>query len=239
MGAAGGHPPYHCCTVPLHANNVSPPFSGFPWVLSADDSGGRPEAVSLAQGPSSWAGAVLPPLIRGTSCPGRGLSALQGSRCTPRPAGHRGASSPMSLCGHPGAAPSMQGPSPGPGRHRPLSPRGSTCGARPQCPPGLPVYFRSAGAPRVLYTGASAWTARGGPANAGPFSRAGTALSLQSAGLHTWSATPVPSRAREAPSVRRRGIRKGNSVGAESAAGTQSQPPFYFSFPSEPVGPQR
>ncbi|KAJ1112053.1 hypothetical protein NDU88_000324 [Pleurodeles waltl] len=145
----------------------------------------------------------------------------------------------MSLCGHPGAAPSVQGPSLGPGRHCPFNLRDSACGARPQCPPGLPVYLRSGGAPRVFYTDASEWAPRGGPANAGTFSRAGAALPLQSAGLHTRSATPAPSRAREAPSVRRRGVRKGNSVGGDSATGTQSRPPFYFSFPPEPVGPRR
>ncbi|KAJ1148250.1 hypothetical protein NDU88_001087 [Pleurodeles waltl] len=75
----------------------------------------------------------------------------------------------MSLCGHPGAAPSEQGSSPGPGRHRPFSLRGSACGARPQCPPGLQVYFRSGGAPRVFYTGASAWAPRGGPLTQGLF----------------------------------------------------------------------
>ncbi|KAJ1155979.1 hypothetical protein NDU88_008704 [Pleurodeles waltl] len=70
MGAAGGHPPYHCHAVPLHANNVSPPFSGVPRVLSTDDSGGRPEAVLLAQGPSSWAGAALPSTNQRDFAPG-------------------------------------------------------------------------------------------------------------------------------------------------------------------------
>ncbi|KAJ1136123.1 hypothetical protein NDU88_002541 [Pleurodeles waltl] len=58
MGAAGGHPPYHCHAVPLHANKVSPPFSGVPWFFSTDNSDGRPEVVPLAQGPSSWAGGI-------------------------------------------------------------------------------------------------------------------------------------------------------------------------------------
>ncbi|KAJ1180023.1 hypothetical protein NDU88_005251 [Pleurodeles waltl] len=93
MGAAGGHPPYHCHAVPPRANNVSPPLSGVPWVHSTDSSVGRPEIAPLAQGPSSWAGAALPPPIRGTSRPGRSPSALQGSRCVPRPAGSPGASS--------------------------------------------------------------------------------------------------------------------------------------------------
>ncbi|KAJ1152217.1 hypothetical protein NDU88_004994 [Pleurodeles waltl] len=132
----------------------------------------------------------------------------------------------LSLCGHPGAALSVRGPSPKPGRHRPLSPWGSAHGAWSQCPPGLPVYFRSGGAPRVFYSGVSTWAPRGGPANAGPFPRAGTGLSLPSTGLHTRSTTPAPSRASEAHS-------------AESAAETPSQPPFYFSLPSEPVGPRR
>ncbi|KAJ1114768.1 hypothetical protein NDU88_002999 [Pleurodeles waltl] len=237
MGAAGGHPPYHCHAVPLHANNVSPPFSGVPWVFSTDDSGGRPEVVPLAQGPSSWAGRRC--LLQSAGLRALGAASAL-SRAPGAPPVRRGTAEllrRLSLCGHPGAAPSVQMPCPE--RHRLLSPRGSTRGARSQCPPGLPVYFRSGGAPRVLYTGVSAWAPMGGPANAGPFSRAGTALSLPSAGLHTRSTTPAPSRAREAPSVRRRGVRKGNSVRAESAAETPSQPPFYFSFPSELVGPRR
>ncbi|KAJ1129379.1 hypothetical protein NDU88_007750 [Pleurodeles waltl] len=59
------------------------------------------------------------------------------------------------------------------------------------------------------------------------------------AGLRVRSAAPAPSRALSAPSVRRRGVRKGSSVGADSVAGVQSQPPFCFSFPQEPVGPRR
>ncbi|KAJ1157563.1 hypothetical protein NDU88_010270 [Pleurodeles waltl] len=153
MGAAGGHPPYHCHAVPPRANKVSPPFSGVSWVLCTDNSDGRPEVVPLAQGPSSWAGAALPPPIPGTSQPQR-------SPGPPRRS---------SLCGHPGAALSVQGPSPEPGRRRPLSPRGSARGARSQCSPGLPVYFRSGGAPRASHSGVSAWAPRGGPLTQGLF----------------------------------------------------------------------
>ncbi|KAJ1157892.1 hypothetical protein NDU88_010589 [Pleurodeles waltl] len=71
MGAASGHPPYHCQAVPPRANKVSPPFGGVSWVLSTDNSDGRPEVVPLAQGPSSWAGAALPSSIPGTSQPQR------------------------------------------------------------------------------------------------------------------------------------------------------------------------
>ncbi|KAJ1123250.1 hypothetical protein NDU88_001723 [Pleurodeles waltl] len=173
MGAAGGHPPYHCHAVPPRANKVSPPFIGVPWVLSTDNSDGRPEGFPLAQGPSSWAGAVLPPPIRGTSRPGRSPSALQGSRCVPRPAGHRGASSSIVSVWAPRAALSVQGPSPEPGRRRPLNPRGSARGAQSQCSPGLPVYFRSGGAPRVPHSGVSAWAPRGGPLTQGLFLRPG------------------------------------------------------------------
>ncbi|KAJ1218640.1 hypothetical protein NDU88_006218 [Pleurodeles waltl] len=111
MGAAGGHPPYHCHAVPPRANNVSPPFSGVPWVLSTDSLVGRPEVVPLAQGPSSWAGAALPPPIRGTSRPRRSPSAPGASsvrRVTAEPPRR------SSLCGHPGAALSVQGLSPEP-----------------------------------------------------------------------------------------------------------------------------
>ncbi|KAJ1158886.1 hypothetical protein NDU88_011559 [Pleurodeles waltl] len=76
-----------------------------------------------------------------------------------------------------------------PSRRRPLSPRGSACGARSQCPPGPPAYFRSGGAPRVPHSGASARAPRGSPANVGPFSRVGTGPSLPSTGLHTRSTT--------------------------------------------------
>ncbi|KAJ1119552.1 hypothetical protein NDU88_007737 [Pleurodeles waltl] len=112
MGAAGGHPPYHCHAVPPRANSVPPPFSGVPWVLSTDSSAGRPEVVPLAQGPSSWAGAALPPPIRGTSRPGRSPSALQGSRCVPRPAGYRGASSSIVSVWAPRGRPLGAGPLP-------------------------------------------------------------------------------------------------------------------------------
>ncbi|KAJ1177622.1 hypothetical protein NDU88_002875 [Pleurodeles waltl] len=112
MGAVGGHPPYHCHAVPPRANNVSPPFSGAPWVLSTDRPVGRPEVVPLAQGPSSWAGAALPPPIRGTSRLGRSPSALQGSRCVPRPAGYRGASSSIVSVWAPRGRPLGAGPLP-------------------------------------------------------------------------------------------------------------------------------
>ncbi|KAJ1185980.1 hypothetical protein NDU88_002765 [Pleurodeles waltl] len=150
MGAAGGHPPYHCHAVPPRANNVSPPLSGVPWVFSTDSSVGRPEVVPLAQGPSSWAGAALPPPIRGTSRPGRSPSALQGSRCVPRPAGYRGASSSIVSVWAPRGRPLGAGPLPradavpsarGVPRGRLFRPRGSTRGARPsalQGPRGAP-----------------------------------------------------------------------------------------------------
>ncbi|KAJ1136379.1 hypothetical protein NDU88_002796 [Pleurodeles waltl] len=108
MGAAGGHPPYHCHAVPPRANRVSPPFSGVSWVLSTDNSDGRPEVVPLAQGPSSWAGRRC--LLQSLGL--RSPSALQGSRCVPRPAGHRGASSSIVSVWAPRGRPLGAGPLP-------------------------------------------------------------------------------------------------------------------------------
>ncbi|KAJ1194960.1 hypothetical protein NDU88_004244 [Pleurodeles waltl] len=106
-------------------------------------------------------------------------------------------------------------------------------------PSGLPAYLQSGGAPRVFFTGVSKWAPRGGPVSAGPLSWAGAVLPFQCAGLCVRSAAPAPSRALSTPSDRRRGVRKGSSVGADSVAGVQSRPPFCFSFPREPVGPWR
>ncbi|KAJ1171852.1 hypothetical protein NDU88_003710 [Pleurodeles waltl] len=85
-----------------------------------------------------------PPLSRGNTVPSvrgvrrveRGPNALQGSWCTSGPAGPRGSFTPVSLRGHPGAAPLTQGLFLGPGRHCLFRLRGSTRGARPQRPPG-------------------------------------------------------------------------------------------------------
>ncbi|KAJ1118002.1 hypothetical protein NDU88_006197 [Pleurodeles waltl] len=76
----------------------------------------------------------------------RGPSALQGSRRTLSPVGLRGSSPPASPGGHLEVAPSVQGPSLGPGRHCLLSPRGSAHGARPQRPPGLSAHPQSGAA---------------------------------------------------------------------------------------------
>ncbi|KAJ1188725.1 hypothetical protein NDU88_005482 [Pleurodeles waltl] len=239
MGAAGGHPPYHCHAVPLHANNVSPPFSGF--------RGSSPPTIQM--GAQRWYRWCRAPLLG----PGR--------RCPPQSGGLHARGAASALCRAPGAPPSggaprsffadclyvgTQGPplwcrAPPPSRgdtvpsvrgvprveRGPNALQGSRCTSGPAGPCGSSTPVSPRGHPGAA------------PLTQGLFSRAGTAPSLPSAGLHTRSTTPAPSRAREAPSVRSRSVRKGNSVGADSSAETPSQTPFYFSFPSEPVGPRR
>ncbi|KAJ1206329.1 hypothetical protein NDU88_001736 [Pleurodeles waltl] len=114
MGAAGGHPPYHCHAVPPRANNVSPPFSGAPWVLSTDSSVGRPEVVPLAQGPSSWAGRRC--LLQSVGLRAWGAAPVLSRVPGASPVRRVTAEPPRrsSLCGHPGAALSVQGLSPEP-----------------------------------------------------------------------------------------------------------------------------
>ncbi|KAJ1080236.1 hypothetical protein NDU88_000456 [Pleurodeles waltl] len=95
-----------------------------------------------------------------------------------------------SLCGHPGAALSVQGLSPEPSSS-PQSAGLCVWGAVPM-PPRTPGALPVRRGPRVPHSGASARAPRGGPANVGPFSRAGTGLSLPSTGLHTRSTTQRP-----------------------------------------------
>ncbi|KAJ1202876.1 hypothetical protein NDU88_006671 [Pleurodeles waltl] len=151
----------------------------------------------------------------------------------------------MSLRGHPGTAPSAQGPSLESGRHRPLNLRDSTCGARPQSPPGLPPYLQSGGAPWVFFTGVFKWAPRGGPSAQGlspglgrccPFNPRGSACGARpqrptGLSVHPQSGAAASGRAAASVPTRSREFNPGRhfvflSPGIRSGRGARSEPAF-------------